>query len=169
MNNESVLSIDFLERLQSSVSFSEALGLSESDLDQIAVLAAALYAENKLESSLIVLEGLTNLCPEKAEYWISLGAVLTRMERHEQAIPVLTLALRMNPRDTAALVNRGECYIALANNEKAAADLQKAIELDPKQQDVASNRARQLAYAMYSFFHQCVDEGLDEVEIDDSD
>jgi tetratricopeptide (TPR) repeat protein len=167
MNNNQ-LSIDsFLKNLQMKHSLTEALELTTADEDQITAFAIKFFKDGKLESSLKLLQGLTSLCPEKSQYWTALGAVLTRLERYEQSIPVLTAALQIDCNDTAALVNRGECYIALAENEKAAADLQRAIDLDPKQLDQASNRARQIVFGMATFFQECIEEGLDEVEISD--
>jgi tetratricopeptide (TPR) repeat protein len=148
-------------------SITEALGLSTKDVDEIAAVAAALYQEDRVESALKIFQGLICLQPERAEFWSALGAALTRTMRYEQAIPVLTIAVKMNPKDTAALVNRAECYIALADNERSSDDLQKAIELDPQQKDPASNRARQLAYGMNSFFEECQNENLDKIEVDE--
>jgi len=153
--------------LKKKSSLVEALGLSTKDVNGIAALAAALYQEDRIESAVRILHGLTCLQPERAEFWSALGGVLTRMEKYEQAIPVLTVAVHLNPKDAAALVNRGECYIALADNEKSAADLRKAIELDPQEKDPAGNRARQLAYGMHTFFEECQKEELDSVEVED--
>jgi tetratricopeptide (TPR) repeat protein len=163
-------SIDsFLQEVREKHSLPEAIGLTAADLDEIAAVAVKLYEEGKLKSSLKLLEGLTSLCPEKPEYWSAVGGVLTRLERYEEAIPILTVALRMDSNNTAALVNRGECFIAMAENEKAAADLQRAIDLDPGQHDPASNRARQIVFGMYTFFQECIVEGLDEAEVSDGD
>lgn len=167
--NEGLTNDQFVKRLEGNSSVHEALGLTTEDLNQIAGLAAAFYQENKLESALKLLEGLVALQPERAEYWSALGAVLTRLERQEEAVPALNAALKLNSKDTAALVNRGECYLALADNEKAAADFKEAIQLDPKQQDPASNRARQLAYGMSIFFEECHDAALDTVEVDEEE
>jgi tetratricopeptide (TPR) repeat protein len=170
MGKDEALSTDqFVKKLQEKTSFSEALGLTSDDLNQIAGLAAAFYQENKLESAQKLLEGLIALKPERAEYWSAFGAVLTRLEKHEEAVPALSAALKLNSKDTAALVNRGECYLALADNEKAAADFKEAIQLDPKQQDPASNRARQIAYGMSLFFEECHEAGLDTVEVDEEE
>lgn len=170
MGKEEPLSTDqFAKRLQEKASFHEALGLTDDDLNQIAGLVAAFYQENKLESAQKLLEGLIALKPERAEYWSALGAVLTRLEKHQEALPALSAALKLNSKDSAALVNRGECYLALADNEKAAADFKEAIQLDPKQQDPASNRARQIAYGMSLFFEECHEAGLDTVEVDEEE
>ncbi len=130
-------------------------------------MAAALYREDRLDEARTLFQGLVGLYPDRAEYWSALGAVLTRMERHEEAIPVLSVALQLNPEDTAALVNRGECFIALGQAEAAARDLERAIELDPGETDPASNRARQLAYGLYEFFDTIREAGLDTVEVEE--
>lgn len=167
--NSNQLSIDsFLKNLQTKHSLTEALELTTADENLIAAFAVKFFKDGKLESSLKLLQGLTALCPEKSQYWTALGAVLTRLERYEQAIPVLSAALRISTNNIAALVNRGECYIAIAENEKAAADLHRAIDLDPRKQDEASNRARQIVFGMSTFFKKCIDEGLDTLEISDS-
>jgi Flp pilus assembly protein TadD len=147
----------------------EAVGLTQKDVDDIAALAAALYQEDRVESAFKLFQGLTCLQPERGEFWSALGTALTRMGRHEQAIPALTIALQLNSKDTAAFVNRAECYIALADNEHSSDDLRKAMELDPQEKDPASNRARQLAYGMNSFFEKCQNEDLDKIEVDEAD
>lgn len=157
----------FLKVLESGGSLDAALGMNDEHLAAIAGLATAFYNEGKLESALKLMEGLTGLRPENGDYWSALGAILTRMEQHDQGIPALSLALHFNPKDTAALVNRGECYIGLGDVDHAADDFEAAMLLDPKQQDPAANRARQLAYGFTEFFVQCQEAGLDTVEVED--
>jgi Flp pilus assembly protein TadD len=163
----SVNSEEFTKRIGSAGSFSEAFSFSDSDLNAIAGLAASYYSEGKLDGSLKLLRGLVHLHPERGEYWSGLGATLTRLERYEEAVPVLSVALTLDAKDAASLVNRAECFLALAENEKAAGDLDKAIALDPKGVDPAANRARQLAFGMKEFFEQCVESGLDTAEVEE--
>ena len=158
-----------LARLQSGASFAEAIGLSEETVAHIEQLAAALYSEDRLDEARTLFQGLVSLFPDRAEYWSALGAVLTRMEHHEEAVPVLSVALHLNPEDTSALVNRGECFIALGQVEDAARDLERAIELDPGETDPASHRARQLAYGLYMFFDTIREAGLDTVDIEEDE
>jgi tetratricopeptide (TPR) repeat protein len=158
----------FVDHVANGDSFSDALQITEQDLSIIAGMAAALYKDGKVENSLRLLEGLRCLRPDKAEYWSASGAALTRLERYDDALPILSVALKMNSKDTASLVNRGECYLAIAENEKAAKDFEKAIDLDPQEQDPAANRARQLVFAMYAFFQVCNLEALDTAEVTDS-
>lgn len=158
----------FVDQIANGDSFSDALQFTEKDLTNIAGMAAALYKDGKVENALRLLEGLRCLRPDKAEYWSASGAALTRLERYEEALPILSVALKMNAKDTASLVNRGECYLAIAENEKAAKDFETAIDLDPQEQDPAANRARQLVFAMYTFFQVCNLEALDTAQVTDT-
>jgi tetratricopeptide (TPR) repeat protein len=158
---------EFVKRIGSAGSLSDAFNFSDTDLNAIAGLAASYYSEGKLEGSLKLWQGLIHLRPERAEYWSALGATLTRLERYEEGVPVLSVALSFDAQDSAALVNRGECFLGLANNESAASDLEKAIALDPKGSDPAANRARQIAFGMKEFFEQCMESGLDTAEVEE--
>jgi tetratricopeptide (TPR) repeat protein len=155
----------FVDHVAKGDSLSDALEMTEQDLNNIAGMAAALYKDGKVENALRLLEGLRCLRPDKAEYWSASGAALVRLERYQEALPILSVALKMNGKDIATLVNRGECYLALADNEKAAKDLEAAIDLDPQEKDPAANRARQLVFAMYTFFEVCSLEALDTAEV----
>lgn len=141
------------------------LGLTPEALDTVEQLATALYAEGQLESALKLFKGLLILRPDRADSWSAVGAVLTRMEQYEEAIPYLSAALELDKEHTAALVNRAECYLALGQAEEAARDLDRAIELDPREEDPASHRARQLVWAMAQFFEEAHREGLDTAEV----
>ncbi len=143
-----------LKAIAHGVPFAQALGFSEADVQKIAGLAAGLCQAGRWESALKLWAGLVSLQPERAEFWSALGSTLTRMGRHEEAIPVLTFALRMDPTDTAALVNRAECYIATAQVEAAVADLEQVIRQDMTETDPVADRARQLVYALYEFFRR---------------
>jgi predicted Zn-dependent protease len=153
--------MDCLQAVAQGIPFAQALGFSEADLEKIAGLAAALCEEGRWESALKLWAGLVSLQPGRAEFWSALGATLTRMGRHEEAIPVLTLALRMDPTDTAALVNRGECYIATAQIEAAVADLEAVIRRDMTETDPVAHRTRQLVYALREFLERARSAGLD--------
>ena len=154
----------FRQRL-ASASLQEALQLSDDTLDSITRLTAAHYADGKVESALALCRGLVHLRPRDARGWTALGAILVRLDRHDEALPALDEALRLDPDDIAALVNRAECHLAAADNRRAAVDLDRAIELDPGQRDLAANRARQIAFAMYAVFEQCRLEGLDTAQV----
>ncbi|MCS7312322.1 MAG: tetratricopeptide repeat protein [Acidobacteria bacterium] len=146
--------LEYLKAITHGVPLAQALGFSEADVQKIAGLAAALCQTGRWAAALKLWGGLVSLQPERAEFWSALGSTLTRMGRHEEAIPVLTLTLRMDPTDTAALVNRAECYIATAQLEAAVADLERAIRQDMAETDPVADRARQLVYALHEFFRR---------------
>ena len=158
-----------MKRIGTASSLSDAFNISDADLNAIAGLAASYYSEGKLEASLKLLQGLVHLRPERGEYWSALGATLTRLERYEEAVPVLSVALSFDTKDMAALVNRAECFLALAQSESAASDLDKAMTLDSKGSNPAANRARQIAFGMKEFFEQCMESGLDTAEVEEKD
>lgn len=146
-----------------------ALGFTPEALDTIEQLATALYADGQLESALKLFQGLLVLRPDQADSWSAVGAVLTQMEQYEEALPYLSAALALDPDHTPALVTRAECLLALGQVEEAAQDLDRAIALDPQEQDPASNRARQLVLAMHTFFEEAHQEGLDTVEVEETE
>ena len=167
--NQDTFTQELLDKLQSGQNLPEAMGLDEKAMEAIEQIAVACYQEGRLESARRIFEGLVSLLPDRQEYWSALGGVLTRLEEHEKAIPVLTVALELDDTDTSALVNRGECLLALGQVESASKDLERAIELDPDENDPASNRARQLVYGFDTFFTGVMEEGLSDVEFEDED
>lgn len=126
------------------------LGLGDATRRRLVTLASALYLEGRLEDALRIFRGLVELFPHRAELWSALGTVLTRRGRHSDAVTVLDRALRLTPSDTAAMVNRAECLLALGRVADAAADLARAIATDPRAIDPAANRARQIAFDLYT-------------------
>jgi tetratricopeptide (TPR) repeat protein len=60
---------------------------------------------------------------------------------------LMGVALKLDPKDINALVNRSELYLQLGELEAAIADLKSARELDPKLENPASARAQALAAA----------------------
>ena len=140
--------------------------IEPEDERTIAQLVAVLYREGRLTSAVRLLRGLTALRPENGAYWSALGGVLTRMERYEEALPVLSLAIHLRPEDIAAYVNRAECRIALGHVRAAAADLHRAMALDPNGRHPDAQRARRMAYGVYRFFETAHRAGLDTIPVE---
>jgi len=53
------------------------------------------------------------------------------MERYEEALPDLSRAIRLNPRDARALASRGNAYQMVERYDEALADFSRAIGLNP--------------------------------------
>ena len=62
-------------------------------------------------------------------------------KNNEISVMHFTQLIQKNPKDSVAYAGRGKAYSGLRNYGKAATDLNKAIELDPKNIDAYTNRA----------------------------
>lgn len=61
----------------------------------------------------------------------TLGMVLAKQQKFDDAMPELEKALRMDPSNDAALTYRGNIYALRQQNDLAEADLSKALSLNP--------------------------------------
>ncbi len=141
-----------------AVDLEEILDLKDEEEARFVELGMALYHEGRVEAALSIFSGLTALRPERPDYWTALGAVLVRLERYDEARPVLKLACRMNPEDIAAWVGLGECELGLGSVEAAAQAFESALELDPEGQTDAGRRAQALVHGLSRFFEGLVRE-----------
>jgi tetratricopeptide (TPR) repeat protein len=116
---------------------------------EIATLAAAFYAANRLEEAKLLFEDLCRLEGQDARYHNALGAVWLRLKRPAEALAELNRALQLDDASVEARVNRAETFLVLRQFDDAAADLRIAISLDPGRHSPAANRARQFAWGMH--------------------
>jgi Flp pilus assembly protein TadD len=82
--------------------------------------------------------------PNDASAQAALGALLVQVRETEPALPHLTRAIELNPRELTTYVNRGKAYLRLGRRAEGEADLRKAISFDPAGEDPNANRARGL-------------------------
>lgn|GEM_PF-1033190 len=66
---------------------------------------------------------------------IAVGERYLSEERYEEAVEILTNAIKVEPKNVQAYVERGAAYIALEQKDEAIEDYIRAIELDPDQSD----------------------------------
>lgn len=155
---------EFAEALRSAaegeISLQQFLDLSNSDIESMAELANALYEEERFDDALVILEGLIALNDKDSRYFNAVGAIFIRQERFDEAIEALNVALQLDGNNIDALVNRGEANLSLAKIEESAADFEKAISLDPMEENLSANRARQLVWGMLEFFKECERQGM---------
>lgn len=105
------------------------------------------YEQGRYEDARAVFAELAERDPSEGYYRTALGAVCLAMDDLDSALPHLNEALRLNPEDNAALVNRGEVQLRLGNILEGARDFARAVELDPQNKDPLTERARVLAAA----------------------
>jgi tetratricopeptide (TPR) repeat protein len=68
-------------------------------------------------------------------------------ENLEKAEELFNEAIRLNPKEIAAYVNRGEVFLRQGKILEAARDFKRAVDLDPENRDPLTRRARLLAAA----------------------
>jgi tetratricopeptide (TPR) repeat protein len=79
----------------------------------------------------------------RAEAFCGRGTVYLRAERYDLAIKDLSEAIKLNPRDYAAYHERGLAYLeGETDPARALADMERAIEADPKQPEAHADKAR---------------------------
>ena len=63
---------------------------------------------------------------------VAVGERYLSEERYDEAVEILSKAIDVEPRYVPAYVDRAVAYTALGDNEKAIADYETAIELEPE-------------------------------------
>jgi tetratricopeptide (TPR) repeat protein len=81
-------------------------------------------------------------------YRSALGGVYQKMKKWIESLANYTIALKLNPRDSASLVNRGEIFLRHDKFKKAAEDFRSAILTDKVGKNLWANRARSLVIAL---------------------
>lgn len=75
--------------------------------------------------------------PNFSDALVDLSIALFNLARYKRALVQLDNAVVLKPENAAAYHMRGKCYFMLNDFEKAATDLQKALQLAPRDYDVA--------------------------------
>lgn len=138
-------------------------GVESKQLAGLLLTGHNLFSEGHLEEARLIFEGITILDNKNSYAFSSLGAIYQRLEQHDLAIKRYNQALELYPDDINALTNRGELYLRLGKFEEAAADLRKAISLDPAKEHVPSNRARMLVALTTNALKAAKENGIEAV------
>jgi tetratricopeptide (TPR) repeat protein len=125
----------------------EANTLSSPELLERAMEGFRLYEEGDYVEARLIFEDLAQQDPLEAYYRTALGAIYLAEDELDAALEAFDEALKLNPKDSAALVNRGEVHLRLGNIMEAAQDFARAVDLDPENKDPLTMRARLLAAA----------------------
>jgi tetratricopeptide (TPR) repeat protein len=121
--------------------------LSGPEMLEKAMHAFHAYELGRYEDARVLFEELASRDPLEGYYRTALGAISLAAEDLDGALAHFNDALRLNPEDTAALVNRGEVHLRLGNVLEAAHDFSRVVDLDPENKDPLTERARLLAAA----------------------
>jgi len=116
-------------------------------VDEVATLATSAQQSaqaGRLDEARMLLEGLIVLEPRAAFLRTTLGCVLMRMGREEEALGYFDEALRLDAGDVAAHTHAGELRLERQEGELAKSHFDAAIAQDPDGKNAFANRARTL-------------------------
>jgi Tfp pilus assembly protein PilF len=141
------LKIEEIEKLgKGEISFAQIVKMSPRQVATLLVIGHKLFQQGRLKDATNIFEGIALLTNSTAYAHGILGAIYQKQNQHLLALNHYSEALKLYPQDVNSLTNRGEVYIRLGKFPEAAADLAKAIQLDPSMKHPAANRARLLVY-----------------------
>jgi Flp pilus assembly protein TadD len=126
--------------LDGQISLGAAARWDKDEIRIISEIAYSLAQQGRNQESILLFEGLIAVAPATAYFQSALGALHLRTSNFAQAIERFDAALRIEPNDIIALVNRGESYIKTGNIPEGRKDLEKALDvakrLPAKQYDI---------------------------------
>ncbi len=101
------------------------------DVNLLGLQGAILGKQGQYPEAESVLRRVTELAPTFAKPYEDLGLLLVRQQRHQEALPWLRQALRLNPKLEAAQFNLGRALAALGDGAGADAAFEAAFALNP--------------------------------------
>jgi tetratricopeptide (TPR) repeat protein len=99
--------------------------------------ARALRELGRFEPAISLLRDALMAHPQEARLWNSLGVTLTQDSQAQLALTFLDEAIRLDPRNAAAVYNRGNALFDLDHTEAAAVSFSQARSLSRKPADTA--------------------------------
>ncbi|MBI1754592.1 MAG: tetratricopeptide repeat protein [Acidobacteria bacterium] len=124
--------------------------LNEDQIVSIAALGFNLYQQGRLGEAQTIFEGLTAIDPTNYAGYAGLGAVALAKEPPalDEAVTHLTKAAGINATDPTVQANLGEALLRQAKFKEATQAFEKALALDPNEEDAGANRARAIIDGM---------------------
>jgi tetratricopeptide (TPR) repeat protein len=123
-------------------------GLRKTELDAIEVLGFELYQQGRYKEADAIFDGLIVLNRTMYRGYAGKGALALADERLEEALSWLSQAAERNTADPTVHANLGETLLRMGRFKEAAAELERALALDPNERDPAANRARAILSGM---------------------
>lgn len=130
------------------ISIADIAGMSRRHLQRLAEIGFLKYQYGRLEEAKDVFRALSKVDHKNYYYRAALGGIYQKLKKWVDAVANYTIALTLNSKDIASLVNRGEIYLRHEKFKKAAEDFRAAILCDPHGKNLWANRARSLVIAL---------------------
>ncbi|MBX7149101.1 hypothetical protein K1X76_08435 [bacterium] len=142
------------------ISFAELTRLHPKKIKQIAEIGFVKLRHGRYKDARRIFEALTFLDHKNSFHHLALAGAYQKLELFVDAIYQYTEALRIEPDNINAMVNRGELYLRRKSYRKAAEDFRNAILKDETGKDRFANRARSLVIAIKRSLAQDKEEAL---------
>lgn len=130
------------------ISFRELSGLDIKKIKQVAEMGQVKLRHGRYKEARKIFEILTFIDHKNFYFHLALATAYQRLKLFIDAIYQYGEAIKYDPKNVNALVNRGEIYLRLKNYRKAAEDFREAILADQEGKDRFANRARSLVVAI---------------------
>ena len=131
--------------LDGQISLGAAAKWEKDEIRIISEIAYVLAEQGRISEAIVLFEGLASVAPATAYFRAALGAMYLRLKKPEAAIEHLNSALKTEPDNIAALVNRGEAYLLNEDLNSAEKDLSDAIKRGTTNDSVDKNGETGLA------------------------
>ena len=135
------------------LTFAEAMGLTRTEAYGIAFAAHRLFEHGQSARAKRMLEGLMIANPKDAYFVALLGAIHGREGDEDEALKLYTLAIKLDPGNLQARVNRADLLLRRGTLAAALDDLVAATKLDPKGMTPLGKRALALARRTSQMLH----------------
>lgn len=133
--------------LKGEINLQQLTALSGPEMLQMAIIGFSMYEQGRYNEAKMIFQGLVSLDPKESYFLTALGAVHLAEDDLDGARKYLDESIKVNPKELAAFVNRGEVHLRQGKVLEAAQDFMKAVELDPAGKDPLTTRAKVLASA----------------------
>ena len=133
---------------QGKISFREFSGLDTKKIQQVAEMGYVKLRHGRYREAKKIFEVLTFIDHKNYFFHLALAGAYQRLKLNIDAIFQYNEALKYDPKNVNALVNRGEIFLKAKNYRKAAEDFREALLLDQEGKDRYANRARSLVVAI---------------------
>lgn len=134
--------------------YQKTISLDRRNVQAYAASGLLLFHAQQFSEAKKAIDHAIQLSPETYSSYYYLGKILKESHDYPGAVEAFEKALRDNEFKQKSLIERGTCYVAAKNNEKAILEFERAIKLDP------SNEKKETLYARY-FLADCKEKGRD--------
>ena len=128
--------------LAGRITLGDLEGITKQEQYQMAEIGHSYLGQGKLPEAKVVFEGLLALDPYDAYFNMALASIAQQVHRNEDARRLYDRALEINPYSPTAYANRGELQVMQGQLQGGVEDLVRALELDPRMKEPATERAR---------------------------